>query len=114
MEDADQGKEPARRGEVGLHFPLKPLQQKLGRVIVNPAASHVDSLDLARAGLANRLIIGIANREVFADGPLEASKREYQQFQQLPLFVRNFHRQPAVLHGQSQAIRPFVACRAGA
>jgi hypothetical protein len=114
MEDADQGKEPARRGEVGFHFPFKPLQQKLGRMIVNPAAGHVDGLDLARAGLANRLVIGIANREVFPDGALEAAERQNQQFQQLPLFVRNFHRQPAILHGQAQAIRPFVACRAGA
>src|SRR3546814_2246639 len=51
------------------------------RFVVNPAPGHVDGFDLLRRRLANRLIVALADREVFADRAAEAGQPQQQRFQ---------------------------------
>lgn len=71
MEYADQRKEPTRGGEVASGLFFQRVDQLPGRPIVDRAAGHVDRFDLLRGCLAHRLVVGIADREIFAHHPPE-------------------------------------------
>ena len=104
MEHADQRKEPADGGEVGCHFSVQPLEQHFRRCVVHPAPGHVDGFDLAGARLADRLVIRIADREIFADRPAQPAQPQHQQLEQLPGLVGDLQGEAAILHRQPQAV----------
>ncbi len=115
MQDADQGKEPPGGGKVGFHFAVEPLEQHFRRLVVNPAPGHVDRLDLGGGGLADRLIIRIADREIIADRAAEPAEAEDQRFE----FARRLHRrsrsaEPPILHRQPQPVGPVMPGLPGA
>ena len=72
MQHADQREQAAGGGEIGLDLPLEPLHEQFGGLIVDAAAGHVDGLDLRRGGLADGLVIAVADREIFADQAAES------------------------------------------
>ena len=73
-------------------------QQHFRSFIVDTAAGHVDGFDLGGAGLADRLIIAVADREIFADRSAKAAEAQHQRFEMHALLVGNLHRQPPVVH----------------
>jgi replicative DNA helicase len=89
VQHADQGEQAAGGGKVGFHFAVQPLQQHFGRFVVDAAPGHVDRLDLLRGGAADRLVIAVADREVFADRAAEAPQAEHDALQQGAGFIGN-------------------------
>src|SRR3546814_20565260 len=67
MQHADQREQPPRGGKIGFDLALKTIEQKFGGIVVDAAPRHVDRLDLRWGSLANRLVIAVADGEVFAD-----------------------------------------------
>ena len=72
---------------------------------MNAAPRHVDRLDLRSRGLANRLIIAVADGEIVADRTAEAREAQHQLFHRVATFLRDGERQPPVLHGEGQIVR---------
>jgi hypothetical protein len=77
MQHADQREQPARGVKVHLDLAGEPLHQELRALVVQPAPPHVDCLDLARHGGANRLIVALADHEVILHDFPERREREH-------------------------------------
>ncbi len=67
MQYADQSEEAPRRFEINIDLSFQSLDQQFGTLIVDAAAGHVDGFDFCGTGLADRLIIAVANRKIVAD-----------------------------------------------
>src|SRR5688500_20126295 len=76
MEHADQREKTPRGGEVGFDLAFERLEQLPGGAVVDRPAGHVERLDLLRRGLAQRLVVRIADREVLAHHAAEAGEAE--------------------------------------
>src|SRR5688500_1848753 len=87
MEDADQRKEPPCGGEVGFGLALERVEQRPRAAVVDRAACHVERLDLLRRGLAHRLVVRIADREILAHVAAEAGETEPDSAGLRPLAV---------------------------
>ena len=81
MQDADEGEQAAGRVCIDLGLAFKPLLQHPRPFVVNPAPCHIDGLDLLCGGLADRLIIAVADGEIIADRAAEAAQRQDQRLQ---------------------------------
>src|SRR5512145_196969 len=76
VQDADQGEQAPRRLAVDRDLALERVGELLRALVVQPAATHVDRLDAARRGAADRLEIALADHEVVLDQP---AKRPHGQ-----------------------------------
>ncbi len=64
MQGGDQGEQAARGRLVDLDLVGQARGEQLGALVVQRGALAVDRLDLARAGGANRRVIGLADEEI--------------------------------------------------
>src|SRR5262245_9649298 len=76
MQYAEQRKQPPRRVEVGLDLAVEPLFEGLAPFVVKAAARHVDSLDLTRRRVADRVVVALADHEIILDDPAERRHRQ--------------------------------------
>jgi hypothetical protein len=109
MQYADQSEEPPRGLEVDIDLAFQPLDQQFRALIVNAAPGHVDGFDLGSAGLADCLIIAVANREIIPDRSPEAAQSEYQRLQRFAIFPADGDDQPAFLNAQAELIGAGIA-----
>ena len=107
VQDANEGEEPSRSGKVGFDLTLKPLQQQLRGIVVNPAPGHVDRFNLSRGRLSDRLIITVANREVFTDRSAKAREANQKRLKWIFLRIGNVESKPTIADSQLQSIRAF-------
>ena len=76
MEHADQRKEPPRGVEIGFDLAIQRFEQLARGAVVNCPPGHVERLDFLRRGVAQGLVVRIADREVLAHHPAKAGEPE--------------------------------------
>src|SRR5690606_10636342 len=64
MQHADEGEQAAGGVEIDIKLVGDALLQHFGGLVVDAAPPHVDGFDLAGGGVANRLIVAVADGEV--------------------------------------------------
>lgn len=109
MQYADQSEEPPRGLEINLDLPFQPLDQQFRALIVDSAPGHVDGLDFGGAGLADRLVIAVANGEIVTNRSPESPKSKDQRLQRLAIFTTDRNDQPALLHAEPELVRSGIA-----
>src|SRR5690606_8991673 len=107
---ADQRKEAASGGEVGRDLSLQRVEQLARAAVVDRAARHVDRFDLLGRGLAQRLVVRIADREVLAHDATEASEAEADRPGVAAVAAANADLEPASRQREPQ--RPGAATAA--
>src|SRR6185312_14028895 len=61
VEDADEGEQPPRRGEIHLDAVGEALAQQLRGLVVHAPPAHIDGLDLGRIGALEGGVIALAD-----------------------------------------------------
>src|SRR5690606_4615722 len=92
------------------HFPFERLEQLPCAPVVDRAARHVERLDLLRRSLAQRLVVRVADREVFAHHAAEAGEAKAEALAFGAIAVADRHRQPPLIEREPQ--RPWPAMSA--
>src|SRR6185437_16237880 len=77
MQDADQREDAARRVVIDVDLALEPLAQQRRAFVVQPAAAHVERLDLRRRRVADRLVVALADQKVVPDDAAERRERQH-------------------------------------
>ena len=109
MQYADQSEEPPRGLEVHVDLAFQPLDQQFRTLVVDPAPGHVDGLDFGSAGLADRLIIAVADGKIVPDRPPESTQGEDQRLQRLAIFSADRNDQPALLDAEPELVGSGIA-----
>ena len=104
MQRADQREQPARRAMIDLDPASKQIAQFVRALIVQPATSHIDGLDLSRRCRANGLVIAFADGEVVLDRLAERGERQGQRTDRRAAPIENIEDKLAPLHPQYQII----------
>src|SRR3984893_864015 len=76
MQRDDEGKNPPCRVVVAVELALEPFHEKVGRLVVKRAASHVDRFDLSRHRGPDGRVIAFANHTIVLEKTTERSQRE--------------------------------------
>ena len=71
MQGAQKGEQPPGGGDVDPDLAVQALAQQLRALVVQAATAHVDGLDLGGRGVADGLVIALADGQVVADDGLE-------------------------------------------
>ena len=109
MQYADQSEEPPGGLEVNVDLPFQPLNQQFRALIVDSAPGHVDGLDFGGAGLADRLVIAVADGEIVANRSPEPAKGKDQSLQRFAIFTADRNDQSALLNAEPELVRSGIA-----
>ena len=106
MERADEGEQAPRRVGVGGDLALEPGLQQLRAFVVQAAPAHIQRLDLLRRGVADGVVIALADHEVVLDHPPE--RREREQVALLVVGALDVERQPVFRQRDAQVVGALV------
>lgn len=109
MQNADQCEQPPGGLEIDVDLAFETFNQQFRALIMNPAPGHVDGFDFGSAGLADCLVIAVANGEIVADRAPEPTKRQNQSLQRFAIFATDGYHQPPFLDAQLQLIGSRIA-----
>ena len=109
MQDADQSEETPSGLEVDVDLPFQPLDKQFRALIVDPAPCHIDRFDFCGTGLADRLVIAVANREIIADRSPEPAQCQDQRLQRFAILPSDRNHQPAFLNAEPELIGSCIA-----
>ena len=108
MQHADQREEPPGGIVVELDLALERIEQQPRAAVVNPAPRHVERLEFLRRGLAQRLVVAVADGEIFAHRAAKARQAEADRPGIAAVLVAQRNGQPPVDHRQIERPRPGV------
>src|SRR5262249_60793770 len=98
MKYGDEREQPPRRIEVEGHLIPEALHQKLRALVMQPAPSHVDRLDLARCRGADRLVIALAHEEIILHQATERRERQVMRDYRLVILRTDIEDEPIADH----------------
>src|SRR6185295_11479978 len=113
VQRADQREEAPRGVVVDGDLAVETLSQELRTFVMQAAAAHVDRLDLRGRGVADRLIITLANNEVVLDHPLQWRERKDVRRLRGAFFGRDLEHQPIFLNAEAEAVVAAVGAGGG-
>lgn len=108
MKAANQREKTPSRVVIELNFILKALAQDIGAFVVHAAARHIDGLNLRRGGIADRVVIALAQHEIVFN---DFSKRRHGKMhlaQRGAAVAPDIEHQAALYIGQVKLKRPLA------